>query len=171
SCASPAQQRPPSAFLHESSGERARARQTSPWRGIPRGGESVTRAQARTRARGLLRPRSREVTVARLHGHGLLALEVADAHGAALDPDEGAVALVLGEPRGPADRRRRVLARGAELALPAPPQLAEHRLQALLLVDAANRARRARELALHHDVRDEGGRLLRLLLGERLLDL
>src|SRR3954453_5871025 len=84
---------------------------------------------------------ARQVAVPGLDRHGLVAREIADLHRAALDPDEGPVALVLGQPDRPAHGRRGVLARRTELALAAAPQLAEHGLGALLLVDAAHRAR------------------------------
>src|SRR4051794_37104488 len=76
--------------------------------------------------------RAREVAVPGLDRHGLVAPEIADLHGAALDPDEGSVALVLGQPDRPAHGRRGVLARRTELALAAAPQPAEHGLGALL---------------------------------------
>src|SRR3954452_17678083 len=96
-----------------------------------------------------------------------MAREIADLHGAALDPDEGSVALVLGQPDRAAHGRRGVLARRTELALAVAPQLAEHGLGALLLVDAAHRARGPRPLALEHDVCGQRTRRLR----HRLLDL
>src|SRR5512133_2924014 len=118
-------------------------------------------------ARGALRPR--QIAVAGLHGHGLLALEVAHLDRAAPDLRQRAVALVLGEPDRAADRRRAVLARRAELALAVAPELAEHRLRPLLLVHrrrprALQRRALRRRRALEHDVGDQRRRLLRLLL-------
>src|SRR3954453_18812127 len=76
------------------------------------------------------RGRSREVAAAGGNDDVPVPHEVARGHGALLHADEGAVAVVLGEPRRPAHGRRGVPALRAELAGAAAPEVA-HRLHGL----------------------------------------
>src|SRR5512133_3477189 len=95
----------------------------------------VTRAPSlRPRRLGARALGARQVAVAGLHRHSLLALEVPDGHGAALHSGQRAIAAILGQPDRPADRCGAVLAGRAELALAVAPQLAEDGLGAALLL-------------------------------------
>ena len=124
--------------------------------------------------------RAREVAVAGLDRHRLLALEVAHAPTPRFTVVSVPSQRSCGQPDRPAHRGRAVLAGRAELALAVAPQLAEHRLRAPSSSSSRRRRRaralerralRPRRLALEDEVGDQRLRLLRLLLGHRLLDL
>src|SRR5437762_12058423 len=104
---------------------------------------------------------AREVAVPGLDRDRPAALEVPNAHRPALHRGQRPIAAILGQPDGPADGGRAVLAVGPELALAVAPQPAEDRLRAALLLlgrgrggPLDRRALRAR-LALEHQVGDE----------------
>src|SRR5690349_21226656 len=97
-----------------------------------RGSVAMRTPATSLRALGLGGPR--EIAVPGLDRDRLATLEVPNAHRPALHRRQRPIAAILGQPDGPADGGRAVLAVRAERALAAAPQPAEDGLLAALLL-------------------------------------